>query len=137
MNLAAVMDQLGAALKQIEGLRVFPYWADKVIPPAALVAWPEQVTFDATFGRGSDRAEVPITVLVGRVNARSSRDVLAGYVDGGGDRSVKAAVDGHDAGGVWDSATVTRWSEFVGVTNAGVEYLSATAYVDIIGKGGE
>lgn len=54
MNLAAVMDELGAALGTIPGLRVFPYWADRITPPAAVVGWPDPLTYDATMRRGSD-----------------------------------------------------------------------------------
>jgi hypothetical protein len=47
------MDDLGAALETIDGLRVFPYWADKIVPPAAIVGFPESLDFDETMGRGA------------------------------------------------------------------------------------
>lgn len=133
MDLAAVMDDLGDALATIPGLRVFPYWADRVQPPAAVVGWPDPLTYDSTMARGADQVELPITVLVGKVDARSSRDLLARYADGSGEASVKAVVEAHTPSS-YDSVRVTR-AEFSVATVSGVEYLAATFYVDLTGSG--
>lgn len=133
MNLADVMDDLGRALGAIEGLRVFPYWTDRLNPPAAIVGWPEPLTFDATFGRGSDRTEIPVYVAVGKVDARSARNQMAKYVDGSGTHSVKAAIEAFDATS-YDTARVIR-VEFDVLTVAAVDFLAATFYVDITGTG--
>jgi hypothetical protein len=133
MNLAAVMDDLGLALETVPELRVAPYWTDRINPPMAIVGWPEPLTFDATFGRGSDRTEIPVYVAVGRNDARSARDRLARYADGSGEHSVKAAVESHEATS-YDSARVIR-VEFDVLTVASVDYLAATFYVDLVGRG--
>ena len=132
MNLGAVMDDLAAALGGIDDLRVYPYWVDRVTPPAAVVAWPDPLEYDATQRRGSDRFTVPVVVLSGRVDARSSRDRVAAYADGSGPRSVKAVVEAHTPT-AYDTATVTR-CEFGVHTVAGVEYLAATFDIDITGS---
>lgn len=133
MLLSDVMDELGAALDGIVGLRVFPYWADRVTPPAAVVGWPEPLTYDSTMARGSDRATVPVMVLVGKVDARSARDALSQYADGSGPFSVKAALDG----GTYTACDSVRVAscEFTVITVAGVEYLAATFQVEITGSG--
>lgn len=133
MNIADVMDDLGAALSDIQDLRVSPYWADRISPPSAIVSWPDPLTYDESYGRGADRMEIPINVAVGKVDARSSRDALAAYADGSGQFSVKAAIEAHEAT-AYNSARVTR-CEFGVVSIAGIEYLSATFFVDIIGTG--
>lgn len=133
MLLSAVMDDLGTALATIPDLRVFPYWADTVSPPAAVVAWPDPLTFDATFKRGADGAEIPVHVFVGKVDARSSRDLLARYADGSGTYSVKQAVENHTAT-AYDVARVNR-AEFAVSTVGGTELLAATFYIDITGRG--
>jgi hypothetical protein len=134
MNLGDVMDDLAAALGTIDGLRVFPYWADRISPPAAVVAWPDPLTYDAAMARGADRAEIPVIVLAGRVDARSARDVLGRYCDGAGAHSVKAAVDGYDTATAYDSARVMR-VEFGTIIVSAIDYLAATFYIDVIGKG--
>lgn len=133
MQIDTVMDQLGEALGTIEGLRVFPYWADKVVPPAAIVGFPDSITFDETMRRGGDRAEFPVIVVVARRDGRSSRGRMAGYVAGSGASSVKAAIEGHAPSG-YHSARVSR-AELGVASIAGVEHLSATFSVDIIGTG--
>ncbi len=133
MNLADVMDDLGAALARIDGLRVFPYSADKVSPPAAVVLWPERIDYDATATRGGDRLAVPLAVLVGRVDQRSARDALARYMDGSGPSSIKAAVEAHEPT-AYDSARVKAATPD-SFTSGGVDYIGALFAVDIIGRG--
>lgn len=134
MDLAAVMDGLGAALDTIDGLRSHPYYVPRAIPPCAVVTWPDDYDFDETFGRGSDRVVLPVTVIVGQADQRSARDQLAAYCAGSGASSVKAAVESYAPAGVWDSARVQK-VEFGAVTVAAVSYLAATFHVEIIGKG--
>lgn len=134
MNIANVMDELGASLATIDGLRVFPYWADRITPPAAIVGWPDPVTYDATMARGADSLTLPLYVVVGRVDARTSRNLLAVYLDGSGAKSVKAALDGGTYTAC-DSVTV-KSATVDEVTIAAVDYLAAVFSVDIFGTGG-
>jgi hypothetical protein len=133
MDLAAVMDELGEALRTIAGLTVFPYWVERVVPPAAVVAWPDPLTYDATMRRGADQAELSILVLVGKVDALSARNQLARYADGSGPASVKAAVESHRAT-AYDTARVAS-ATFGVITVAGVELLGATFTIEITGRG--
>ena len=133
MNLASVMDDLADALGTLPGLRVFPYWADRVSPPAAVIGWPDPLTYDAAMVRGGDRVELPLIVMVGKVDARSARDALGVYLNGSGTGSVKAAVEAHEPT-AYGSARVTR-AEVGVISVAGVEYLAATFYLDLIGTG--
>lgn len=134
MNLNDVRTELGTALATISGLNTFPFYVDRVTPPAAVVAWPDPYSYDSTFGRGSDTATFPVVVLVGKVDAESAAAELGAYCDGSGDRSVKAVIEAHTPT-AYDSARVES-VEFAVVTSAGVEYLSATFNVHVIGNGG-
>ena len=95
MNVNQAMDTIGTALGSVTSLRVVDFIPDNVNPPAAVVSMPELLTYDSTKGRGTDRATFTITVLVGKVSARSARDQLATYMDGtaAASVSVKAALD--------------------------------------------
>lgn len=133
MDIAAVMDEIGDALATIDGLRVFPYYADKVTPPSAVVHWPDSYEFDQTMQRGSDLVTVPVTVVVGRADARTSRDRLAQYVKGSGATSVKAAVEQHEPAS-FESARV-KSVEFGAFTIANSTYLGATFDIEIYAPG--
>lgn len=136
MQIAAVMDRLGDALKTISGLRVFPYYAPRITPPAALVGWPDTYEFDSTLARGADRLVLPVTVVVGKADERSARDLLTKYADGTGSSSVKQAIEQHNpaSGAAWDSARVMT-VEFHTVAIASVSYLAATFHTEVIGRG--
>ena len=127
------MDDLGTALATIDGLRVFPYWQRAIYPPAAMVAWPDPLTYDATMRRGGDRTTLPIIVLVGQADARTARDLLAQYLDGSGAASIKTVIEAHTPT-AYGSARVQTASIDV-ATVASVDYLAATFHVDVIGTG--
>lgn len=133
VNIADVMDELGVSLDTVDGLRVFPYSAGRVTPPAAMVLWPDPLDYDSTFARGMDRMTIPVVVLVGMLDARTSRDTLGKYLDGSGSHSIKAAVE---AGTYAACDTVRVMSaEVQAYTVAATTYLGAEFQVDVIGQG--
>lgn len=127
------MDELGVRLKAIEGLRVKPYWADSITPPAAIVLLPDRIDFDETYDRGSDSMEIPVWVLVGKASDRASRDAIARYASGSGEHSIKARLE---ASGYTSCDDVTvRSCEFLGENVSGVDYLVAAFQLTITGSG--
>lgn len=134
MKLADVMDELAEALRSIPSLsgRTYEYPNDSPPQPAAVVAYPEQINFDATGGRGSDVFDGPsVVVVVGRMTDRATRDNAAGYADGAGAESVKAAIEGHDYSSL-DSVRVTSCT-FDTYTIAEANHLALVFTLDIIG----
>jgi 3-polyprenyl-4-hydroxybenzoate decarboxylase len=133
MILREVMDDLGEALKVIPGLRVKPYTEQRVMAPMAMVSLPRTYTYDATYDRGSDDIEIPIVVMVGRIDAESARNALGPFVDPHGEMSIKRAVENHQST-VWDIAHVLD-AQFLVMASSGAEYLTATFRVRIVGSG--
>lgn len=133
MNLAQVMQEIADQLDTIDGLTTHGFPAYRITPPSAVVTYPETYTYDSTYARGMDRMDLPVVVLVGKVDDRVSRDRIGGYADGSGARSVKQVVEAGDYT-AFDSVRVTG-VDFDIVTVAGDEYLSATFTLDIAGKG--
>jgi hypothetical protein len=115
---------------------VFSYAAESVTPPAAIVGWPDQITYDATMARGMDQMTFPVWVVVGRVDARSARDTLAAYMDGAGPSSVKTKLD-RGIYSACDSVRVTGVPNGVeSVSIAAIDYLAAVFDVEVTGRGG-
>lgn len=134
MDLGAVMQAVADRIDTIPDLRVFAYPPDKVSPPAAIVTYPGTLTYDATYGRGMDRIpDLTVVVLVGKVSARASRDLLTKWCKGSGAASIKAIVESGTYT-AFDVVTVTEVT-FDVVTIAAVEYLAATFTLDIAGQG--
>lgn len=125
------MTAIGATLATIEGLRVFDYPPDDVPVPAAIVAYPDKINYDETYGRGTDSTIFPTHILVGRVDQRAARDRLGPFVTGMGPKSVKAAlVLDPTLGGVVGSANVNE-ARIVQMTVNRVEYLAATFQIEV------
>jgi hypothetical protein len=80
LDLKTVMDALATACPTSAGTRKFGYPVGAVEPPAVIVGYPTTCEFDATFGRGSDRAVFPIWYVVGRVMEKASRDKLSAVI---------------------------------------------------------
>lgn len=127
------MDQLSERLDSIDGLRCFAYPQPKITPPTAYLAYPEGITYDATYGRGSDEMKLPLVLVVGKASERTARDELAAYADGSGARSVKAVLES----GTYTAFDTVRVSqaEFDVYTIASVDYLAALFDLEISGPG--
>jgi hypothetical protein len=131
--LADVAEQISAQLDTIAGLRSFAFAPDKVAPPAAMVTWPEDITFDQTYQRGCDRMTLGVVVVVARPNDRSALDRLGVYCDGSGPSSVKAVLES-GAYSAFDAVTVQS-AEFDEFEIGGTIYPGALFRLDIIGDG--
>jgi hypothetical protein len=133
MDLADVMDQVAARLDTIEGLRVHAHPPGRVVPPAAVVSYPDTLEFDATYGRGMDRMTLPVVLVVGRAVDRAARDELAAYCNGAGQRSIKGVLES----GAYTAFDTIRVQDidFDVVTIAAIDYIAALLTLDIGGQG--
>jgi hypothetical protein len=135
MDIIAVMDEVAAQVDTIAGLRVSAFPPDSITPPAAVLDLPSEIRFDETFGRGMDRITMPLAVVVGKLDARSTRKHILPYFAGAGPKSIKQVVE---------AGTYTTF-DFVRVmadddpfevwTIAGVAYLAGAFSLDIAGTG--
>lgn len=133
MILSDVMDEIGQALDTIDGLRVHPYNAASITPPAAIVQWPSTFTYDTTYGRGADTQTFPVMIAVGKYSDRTSADTLSKYANGSGASSVKEAIESFEYTAL-DSIRVES-VEFGTVTISAIEYLVGIFQVEVIGTG--
>lgn len=93
MNVEDVAAEIGDKADTIDGLRVFRFPPDNVPNAAFVVGLPEDITFDETYGRGSDAMTFPAWVLFEKTNDRAAYRQLARHLNGSGAYSIKAAVD--------------------------------------------
>lgn len=133
MDLGAVMQAVSDRLDTISGLRCFAYPTADVSPPAAIVSYPESITYDVTYARGMDRMSLPVVVVVGKVSDRTARDRLGAYCNGSGASSVKAVLES----GTYTAFDTIRVEsvEFDVVEIAGTSYMAALFTLDIAGSG--
>lgn len=129
-----VAAQIAARLDTIPGLRVFPYPADSVHEPAAIVAFPDRIDFDATYGRGMDTVELPVYIVVGRASDRKGAEKALAYWSGDGAFSIKAAVD-RGVYTAFDVVRVVSAEPEDAFTMAGTVYISVKFMLEIAGRG--
>ncbi|MFI7677872.1 hypothetical protein [Actinophytocola sp. NPDC049390] len=137
MDVQAVAEEIAGKADAIDGLRAFGYPIDHPPLPCAVVVLPDEVTYDQTYGRGSDRMTVPLFVFVPRSPDRVAADALAAYLSGSGAKSIKAAVDSTDSNTYTscDEVTVTR-AVTGSYTYNNKDVYGAEFTVDIAGRGG-
>jgi hypothetical protein len=133
MNLADVMAEMGTKLEAISGLKVFPFTADSINPPAACVELPEGIAFDESYGRGFDSMKLFVTLAVAKVDARNAHVQLAKYANGSGADSVKVALEATP--NVAYGTLQVKSVGFGKVKFGGMWYLGAMFEVDISGDG--
>lgn len=133
MNISDVMQEIAARLDTISGLTVHSYPAYRVSPPAAIVTFPSEYGYDETYARGADRLVLPVVLLVGSVDDRTTRDRIGKYADGSGPDSVKQVIES----GSYTTFDTLRVTDVVfdRVTVGGDEYVSATFNIEILGRG--
>lgn len=133
MDLNNVMKQLADQLDTIADLRINNGPADQVQVPAAVVGFPDTLTYDETYGRGMDRLQLPVAVLVAKVASRNANKQIAKYAAGTGASSIKAVLESGTYT-AFDTCRVMR-AEFDVITIGGVDYLGITFAIDIAGQG--
>lgn len=95
MDVDAVIVEIADQLRTISGLEVFDEIPGKLAKtPAAVVAWPESIIFDAGGRRSTDTLMIPIVVALSRNVPRVGRAQLGGFASGSGLRSVKTVLEG-------------------------------------------
>lgn len=94
IDLAGTMDALAAKLVagSVAAKRVHAWPEENVTPPCVVIAYPDDIEYDQTFGRGSDKTSFPIYFLVGKVTGKASRAALSALVTGSG--AIKNVLDG-------------------------------------------
>ncbi|WP_433117101.1 hypothetical protein [Micromonospora sp. CA-246542] len=137
MKLDDVMDGIARRIKDLGGLQVHAQPPKTIIPPAAVVSYPETIEYDATYGRGMDRISgLSVWLVVGKVTDRSARDALAAYAADTGAKSVKLALeDDSDEDRPWDDLHVAS-AEFDILTIAGIDYIAAGFTLNLACQGG-
>lgn len=134
MNLAPIMDEMAARLKTVGGLRVSAQPPKTIVPPAAIVSYPESINYDQTYAHGMTRVNgLKVWLVVGNVTDRSARDALASYVAESGAKSVKLALEGGTSP-AWDDLHVVS-VEFDVITIASVDYIAAGLTINLACQG--
>ena len=134
-----MMTEIDTRLKTITGLRVAEFgYAKSIQPPMAVQYPPERISFDGTYGRGSDTYEDHLIVVgVGNSNARSALKAIAPFLAGSGAKSIKAKLDMSNTAPYASCSDLTVvWAELdAGARIGGADYLAAVFHCNIIGAG--
>lgn len=128
---SAIRSGLKTRLDTITGLNNYATAPGQVVVPAAVVL-PGPIEFDATAGRGSDRLNFDILLLVAKATDSLSQEHLDPYLAGSGSSSVKAAVEAEATlGGEADWTVVSGVSQYGDIEYNGVQYLGARFNVEV------
>lgn len=132
LNLASTMDALAAKLvaSSVAAKRVYAQPEESVAPPCVVIGYPDDIEYDQTFGRGSDRAEFPVWFLVGKVTGKASRDALSAVITGAA--SVKDVLDGALTVGANVATVRVTGAKPESIKFGDVEYLSARFDCEVV-----
>lgn len=133
MNVLSVANELKTQLQTITTLNVYVGPVRSVTPPAAVIVLPDNIQYDQTFGRGSDRMTWPILLLEGLSADENLVERIGQYANGSGATSIKAVIEA----GTYTSFHTVRVSsaDFDTLTWEGIDYQAVLFELDIFGAG--
>lgn len=133
-SFSSIRDGLKTNLETISGLTASDIVPDYIVPPIALIAPLNQLTYDTTMGRGADTYSIPVVVYINRMDAQTSQDEVDAYLAGSGSQSIKAAIESDPTlNGAAMSVKVvnaTDYGEYE--VNQGTSYLGVTFNIEVI-----
>lgn len=139
---AAIAAAVGSTVVSTPPLTALAYVPDSINPPVLYVQ-PDTITFDKTYGRGTDEITFILYLLVSRADDQASQKLLDDYLSGGGAASVKAALvaargvpGGSALGGAADDIHVVDIGAYRWFAYGDTRYLGAQFKVRCIGPGG-
>jgi hypothetical protein len=123
---------LATRLATITGLRASATLPDQPQPPMAVI-YPDRITYDQAFARGSDEYVFVVQVIVGRIAERSAQTSLDAYCNPSGGTSIKAAIEGDPTlGGKALDCRVTEMRGQSALVIGDATYLTAEFLVSVI-----
>jgi hypothetical protein len=129
-NVRREMAQAGASVAALRD-RCYGWTVRRVSPPALIVELPDRATLHVAGNMTT--MTVPVTLLVGNVDAEASEQELTQYLVETGPTSLIAALEDYPYTAC-DTVTVTDW-EIVVMTMSAGPYLGALLTTDVAGRG--
>lgn len=127
-----IREQLAVNAATITGLRVHQTIPEQVAPPSFIVLGPNEIDFDKTMSRGTDRLVFDCLLIASRADARQAQRVLDAFLNTKGTGSIKVALESDKTlNGACEDLRVTRINDYGAIEIAGVTYLSARVEVEI------
>lgn len=125
---------VASALKNIPGVTSTSPWnVPSIDTPCLFVMGTGPISYDDTFGRGTDRLSLIVRGIVGTVDSVGSQRLLSQWVAGTGNTSVKTALQSdRTLGGLVDDLRVTDYSGDQYVNINGTDYVYGDWTVDIL-----
>jgi hypothetical protein len=131
-NITAMREGLAANASTIEGLRVNQEIPEQVAVPAFVVLGINEIDFDKTMVRGTDRITFDCLLIASRADARNAQRTLDAYLSLSGPESIKVALQSDATlGGTCEDLRLVRINDYGALDIGGVTYLSARLEVEI------
>lgn len=133
-----VMAEAALAIAAVEGVRkTWGYPPDDIsVSPSGYVSYPQQGTYNETYGHGvSGMTDLAIVLVAGEPGQRKTHDLLMGWVADTGAQSIVRQLEAWS----WESCddlTITTW-EIIPETVAGNAYLAVMFRATVMGPGGD
>lgn len=133
MSLEGVVGGLSAALDAVPDLRVYPYPADSVEAPAAVLTLPDSPFSIVMGAEGAYLWTFPLWLFVAKAADKAAAAELRRYLEPEGPSSIRQAVElDRTLGGACDSVAVLSVTTSI-ASVAGTAYLAAEFTLEVIG----
>lgn len=130
------MDGIATNLRTISGLRVTAYVPDQINPPQAVVDFPGEIDYHASFQHGKFAFEPSVTIIVGQAIDRVGTAALAAFASPTGTQSIHTAIEAdRTLGGVVDDCIVVGFRRMTQEDVTGLGFYGGTFTLRVMASG--
>lgn len=134
MNLKDVMEEIAEKLRTFLGVTAYSYPTDTVVPPAAILSFPDRIAYDVTYRQGEAFFwNLPLYMVTNRVDGKTARNVLSEWADVNGNKSIQQYLS-NTRYSTCGSVQVVN-ATFDVVTIAGIDYMAVVFELNVSGEG--
>lgn len=117
----------------LTNISVYSYVPHRFDPPLAVVSVLENLEYDSTMQRGSDKFVIPVRLFVSNVDGQDSQETLDAYLNSSGSSSMKSAIESDTTlGGVASTCRVIEARDYGAFELNNVELLGVEFLVEVI-----
>tara|TARA_Y100000004_G_scaffold116642_1_gene131127 strand:- start:469 stop:879 length:411 start_codon:yes stop_codon:yes gene_type:complete len=133
-SLTALRQAIGTNIgNNLANISVYSYVPHRFDPPLAVVSVLENLEYDFSMARGSDKFIIPVRLFVSNIDGQDSQETLDAFLNSSGSSSMKVAIESDKTlGGIASTLRVVEARDYGAFELNNVELLGVEFLVEVI-----
>ena len=133
-SLTSLRQAIGTNIgNNLSNISVYSYVPHRFDPPLAVVSVLENLEYDFSMARGSDKFIIPVRLFVSNIDGQDSQETLDAFLNSSGSSSMKVAIESDKTlGGISSTLRVVEARDYGAFELNNVELLGVEFLVEVI-----